>query len=222
MRLVALVVAAAIAAVAFAFRPALAATPAFWLGISIPYAALGALALYAMWDDGTIFDQLRPRWGDLSIGAVTAMLLLLSSWAARTYLAPPGTPRQGWLLRIYLQIGDSEAIERSAAITAALLLVPVLEEIVWRGFVLQRLEQSVGSRWAAPLSALLYAVSLVPTIWLLRDPVAGPNPLLFIGGLGCGIVWAYTARLTRRLPPVIFSHIAFTYFSAAQFRWPGT
>jgi membrane protease YdiL (CAAX protease family) len=55
----------------------------------------------------------------------------------------------------------------------------------------------------------------------LRDPVAGPNPLLVIGALGCGIVWTYTALLTKRLPPVIFSHIAFTYFSAAQFRIPG-
>ena len=220
MRLVLLVVAATLAAVSFAFRPSVAGSWAFWLGITVPYLVLAAIALYQMWDDGTIFDILKPRWGDLSIGALTALILLFASWATRTYVAPPGTPRQAWLFRIYLQIGDSEEIQRSAMITAMLLTVPVLEEIVWRGFVQTRLAAQ-SERWAPPLTALFYALSLVPTIWLLRDPIAGPNPLLFMGALGCGIVWSYTFRLSKRLPPVIFSHIAFTYFSAAQFRWPG-
>lgn len=221
MRLVLLVVAATLAAVAFSFRPELAATWTFWLGICLPYLALAALAVWTWWDDGTLFERLQPRWGDLSIGAVTAMLLLLASWAVRTYYAPPASPRQAWLLRIYLQVGDSEEIQRSIALTAVVLLVPVLEEIVWRGFVQSRLTDLVGPRGAPALTALLYGLSVVPTVWLLRDPAAGPNPLLVIGALGCGIVWSYTVVLTRRLTPVIFSHMAFTYFSVAQFRWPG-
>jgi uncharacterized protein len=207
--------------VSFAFRPVVAASPWFWLGIAIPYLALCGLALYAMWDDGTLFDRLRPRWGDLSIGALSAMALLFASWMVRTYVAPPPSPRQAWLLRIYLQLGDAEQIQRSLALTALVLTIPVLEEIVWRGFVLARLEGVVGRRGAPPLSALLYALSVLPTVWLLRDPVAGPNPLLVLGAFGCGIVWAYTVVLTKRLPPVIVSHMAFTYFSVSQFRWPG-
>jgi membrane protease YdiL (CAAX protease family) len=221
MRLVLLVTAGALAAVSFAFRPELGGTLSFWLGMLLPYLALAGLALWAMWDDGTLFDKLRPRWGDLSIGALSAIVLLLASWGVRTYYAPPGTPRQAWLLRVYLQIGDAEALQRSVLLTTCVIAIPVLEEIVWRGFVLGRLEGVVGARAAPPLSALLYGLSILPSVWLLRDPVAGLNPLLVIGALGCGIVWAYTVVLTKRLPPVIFSHIAFTYFSAAQFRIPG-
>jgi uncharacterized protein len=221
MRWVLLVVAAILAAVSFSFRPVVAGSTTFWLGIAIPYLALAALAVYALWDDGTLLEKLAPRWGDLSIGALSAMALLFASWLVRTYVAPPPSPRQAWLLRIYLQIGDAEQIQRSLALTGLVLAVPLLEEIVWRGFVLTRLEGVVGRRGAPPLSALLYALSVVPTVWLLRDPVAGPNPLLVLGAFGCGIVWAYTVVLTRRLPPVIFSHMAFTYFSVAQFRWPG-
>ncbi len=221
MRLVLLITAGALAAVAFAFRPELGGTLTFWLGFTLPYLALAGIALWVMWDDGTLYDMLRPRWGDLSIGAVSALVLLLASWGVRTYYAPPGTPRQAWLMRVYLQIGDAEELQRSILLTALVITIPVLEEIVWRGFVLTRLEQVVGVRAAPPLSALLYGLSVLPTVWLLADPSAGPNPLLVIGALGCGIVWSYTVLLTRRLPPVIFSHIAFTYFSAAQFRFPG-
>jgi hypothetical protein len=221
MRLIVLVVVGALAAVSFAFRPELGGTWAFWLGVTLPYLALAGLALWVMWDDGTIYDKLRPRWGDLSIGAVTAMLLLLASWGVRTYYAPMGSPRQAWLLRVYLQIGDAETLQRSIALTSIVLVIPVLEEIVWRGFVLGQLEARVGPRAAPPIAAALYGLAVAPTLWLLRDPVAGLNPLLVIGALGCGIVWSYTVVLTRRLPPVIFSHMAFTYFSAAQFRFPG-
>jgi membrane protease YdiL (CAAX protease family) len=221
MRLVLLVVATTLAAVSFAFRPTLAGSLSFWLGMLLPYLALAALALWTMWDDGTLFEKLSPRWGDLSIGALTAMVLLVASWAVRTYYAPPGSPRQAWLMRIYLQVGHSEEIQRSIVLTLLVLFIPVLEEIVWRGFVMARLEGVVGARAAAPVGALLYALSLLPTIWLLADPLAGKNPLLVIGALGCGIVWSYTVVAVKRLPPVIFSHMAFTYFSVAQFRWPG-
>jgi membrane protease YdiL (CAAX protease family) len=87
--------------------------------------------------------------------------------------------------------------------------------------VLDVLSETVGSRRAPPLDALLYAVSVTPTIFTLADPVAGPNPLLFFAALGCGIFFSYLASITRRLPPAIIAHIAFTYFSATQFRAPG-
>jgi hypothetical protein len=51
--------------------------------------------------------------------------------------------------------------------------------------------------------------------------VAGKNPLLFVAALGCGIFWSFLASVTNRLPPVIISHVAITYFSVTQFRAPG-
>ena len=192
-----------------------------WLVLVAAYTVLSAIALYAMWNDGTLVERLSPRWGDISLGAITAIVLLVASWGARAALAPAGSPQNAWLLHIYLQIGSPDRIQRSVELTLLVVLVPVLEELVWRGLVLDRLGDRFGQRRGWPLAALLYAVALLPSVFLLADPAAGPNPLLIVAALGCGIVWSFMASIGGRLPPVIISHVAFTYFSALQFRWPG-
>jgi hypothetical protein len=152
---------------------------------------------------------------------ILAAALLLLSWAVRLVVAPAGSIRQAWLFRIYLQIGDSESIKRSALLTVLILVIAACEELVWRGMVLTLLAERVGVRRAWPLAALVYSASLIPTAFGLADPAAGPNPLLLIAGLGCGLVWSFAAAKLGRLMPVIFSHMVFSYFSAVQFRWPG-
>jgi membrane protease YdiL (CAAX protease family) len=221
MRFVAFVFVVTAAALGFAFRPELAGTATFWLALVGAYAVVAALALYRMWDDGSLFDVLKPRWGDLSIGALVAAVLLVGSWAARSVLAPAGTPRQGWLLRIYLQLGDAETVQRSALLTAAVLVIPLLDELAWRGLVLPVLSERFGTRRGWPLAALLYGLAAVPTVFGLSDPEAGPNPLLVIAAIGCGLFWSFIASIMRRLPPVMISHAAFSYFTITQFRWPG-
>lgn len=211
----------ATAGMAFAFRPAAAASWQFWAGIGVPYLILTLVALHKLWDDGTLIDVLQPRWGDLSIGVLTAALLLGSSWAVRTLWVPPGTVRQGWLFQIYGQVGDPEQIQRSLVFTLLIIAIAVAEEIVWRGMVLSELSARFGLRRGWPLTALLYGATALPTVFTLAVPGAGPNPLLFIAALGCGIVWSFAASLSGRVPPVAFSHIAFTYFSLVVFRWPG-
>ena len=221
IKVIALFALAAAAAMAAAVRPPLAGSSSMYLILLGTYSVLGAAAAYLLWQDGSLRERLSPRWGDLSIGAVSAAALLVASWAARSVLAPAGTPQQAWMVHIYLQIGDAELIQRSSLVMVAVVAVSLLEELVWRGYALSALEERVGSRRAWPLSALLYGLTLLPTVFTLADPVAGPNPLLFVGALGCGIVWSFLAHLTGRLPPVMISHAAFTYFSVAQFRWPG-
>ncbi|MFO7179866.1 MAG: CPBP family intramembrane glutamic endopeptidase [Pseudomonadota bacterium] len=205
----------------FAFRESLQGTTAFWLWIAVPALLLAALAVHHFWDTGTLGERLLPRWGDLSIGALTALVLLVASWVARGTLSPSGTVRQSWLYRVYLQIGDPEALQTSAWLTSAILLVAAAEEIIWRGMVLDLLSARVGARRGWILAAVLYGLAMIPTLYTLRDPIAGPNPLLLIAALGCGIVWSFLAARLGRLAPGIFSHMAFAYFSAAQFRWPG-
>ncbi len=221
MKGVLLVFAVITAANAVAFRPEAAASAKFWLALGVPYAVLAALAVYRLWDTDTLRDVLRPKWGDLSIGALTAAALLLASWVGRSVLSPSGTERGAWLYRIYLQVGSSEALQRSILLTSLLLLVPVLEELVWRSWVLDQLLERFGKRRGWPLAALLYSLSLTPTVFALSDPQAGLNPLLVLAALGCGLVWSFMTMVSGRLPPVIMSHMAFTYFSTAQFRFPG-
>lgn len=217
----ALALAITLAGYTYAFRPAAEATPQFWLGVSVPYLLLALLALRDMWEEGSLVDKLEPRWGDLSMGAVSMIVLLFASWAGRSLLAPAGTVRQAWYFRIYLQLGNPEHIQHSIALTVLILLVAAAEEIVWRGMVLSELQARFGKRAGTPLAALAYGLSLAPTLWMLRDPLAGPNPLLVTAAMGCGLVWSFLTAQVGRLIPAIVSHMAFTYFSVVQFRWPG-
>jgi len=220
MKLTLLSVTVITAAMALAFSLDAAASPRFWLSLGVPYAALAALALYKLWDEGALVDVLSPRWGDLSVGFVTGLLLVLASWGARAVLAPAGSTRLGWLFRIYAQVGDTDAVQRSVLYTSALFGIVVCEELVWRSMVLDELTQRFGTRRGWPLSALCYGVTALPTLYTLRDPVAGYNPLLATAALGCGIVWSFLASFKGRLVPVVIAHAFFTYFSLVQFRWP--
>ena len=209
------------AGMAYSFRESVAGSPQFWLGIAVPYLVLLAVALYEMDREGTLIDYLKPRSGDLSIGAVSMGALLLASWAARRVLTPAGSPSQAWLFHIYLQLGNPEHLQRSYGYTALILLICAAEELVWRGMVLGELNARFGRRAALPLSALAYGFSTLPTLWLLRDPVAGLNPLLVTAAVGCGLVWSFIVLQVKRLPPVLISHMFFTYFTIVQFRVPG-
>jgi membrane protease YdiL (CAAX protease family) len=220
MKFTLLTLAVITATMGFAFRLELAGSPWFWVALTLPYLALAGLALYKLWDEGALVDVLSPRWGDFSLGFLTAAILLLASWGARAVLAPAGSTRTAWLFRIYAQTGDPDAIQRSIIYTAVLLLIVVCEELVWRSLVLDELTRRFGPRRGWPLAALCYAVAALPTLYTLRDPQAGLNPLLVTAALGCGIVWTFLASLKGRLVPVVIAHGAFTYFSLVQFRWP--
>jgi len=205
----------------FALRPELAGTWTMWIALGAPYLALSAFAVFRFWKDGTLAERLKPRWGDISIGIVVAAVLLFGSWGARALLTPAGTDRQAWLFHIYLQIGRPDVIQRSVALTAAVLVVAASEELIWRGLVLDQLKARVGDRRAWLLTTGLYAAAVVPTVFTLADPVAGPNPMLVVAALGCGLFWSFAASILGRLPPVIISHMVFTYYVSVQFHPPG-
>lgn len=220
MKLTILTVTVITAAMAFAFRLEVAGTPTFWAALGVPYLALAGLALHKLWSEGALIDVLAPRWGDFSLGFLSAAVLLFASFGARAVLAPAGSTRVSWLFRIYAQIGDSDAVQRSVLYTGALLLIVVCEELVWRSMVLDELSQRFGSRRGWPIAALCYGVTALPTLVTLRDPVAGYNPLLVTAAFGCGLVWSFLASIKGRLVPVVIAHGVFTYFSLMQFRWP--
>lgn len=208
------------AAMAFAFRLEMAATPWFWAALAVPYAALAAVAVYRLWDEGALLDVLAPRWGDVSLGIVTAGVLILASWGARAILAPADSPQLFWLVRIYAQVGNPDALQRSVGYTCLLLFIVVCEELVWRSLVLDELTVRFGTRRAWPIAALCYGATALPTLYTLRVPGAGLNPLLVTAAVGCGLVWSFLGSIKGRLLPVVLAHGVFTYFSLVQFRWP--
>jgi membrane protease YdiL (CAAX protease family) len=200
------------AAMGFAMREPLAASPSMWLGLGLPYVALSGFALYQFQKDGTLRDVLRLRGGDFTLGALIAGLLFGGAYGVRHLLLGPGSSKTIWLFHIALQLGT---VRPSPGLLALVAVIGVLEELVWRGLVLTALTESLGSRRAWPVAALFYAAAHLPTIFTLADPQAGPNPLLAIAALGAGLVWSFAARLFGRLPPLIISHAFFTYFAVA-------
>jgi membrane protease YdiL (CAAX protease family) len=206
------------AAAGAATRMSAAGTWTVFLAPALPYLALSIAAVAQMLRDGTLAIKLRPRAGDLSFGAIIALMLFFGAMAGRMLLAPHGSVREAWIMRVYLQIGDPATMQsRIVLVTAVVVAVAALEELAWRGFIYSMLEDKLGSRRAWPITAVLYALASLPSVFLLGDPFAGPNPLILLAALGCGLVWGLVVARTGRLPVAIISHALFAWCVVVQF-----
>ncbi len=215
----------------FAFQLSRAGEPTFALWIGIPTGLFAIVGIVRAHREGSLyrrrsFDEsgagagwLNVRSLDFTRGFVSAALLFGAAYGAMKVVAPVGSDRESWLARLYLQIGDPTMLRKNVAlVVAAIVLMAIAEEIVWRGLVISLLEEYVGSRRAWVWAAVLYSLSQVPTIWALRDPVAGLNPALPAAALVAGLLWGYMARRFERLLPGIFSHALFAWAVLMMFR----
>ena len=206
------------ASMSFAFQLVNASKPLVLWAVALPYALLAGLAIARMWKDGELGEKLRPRSGDLAKGAFIAMLLYLGAMAGTYLLSPIGSPREQWLMRLYLQIGDPELFQRNFVPMSLLVAsIAALEEIAWRGLGFGIAEQKWGTRRAFPIVTALYGAAHLPSLIVLAVPGVGWNPLLFLAAVGCGIVWSFLVAKTGRLPIAIFSHAMFTWLVTVQF-----
>jgi uncharacterized protein len=197
-------------AVSYAFAPVLAGTAQMLAAIGALYTLLAGVTALWLRSRGELRAALRPRSGDLARGAFVAALLYGVTMAVQLALAPRGTPREAWVMRLYLQLGDPDADAR-VFVGAAVFVVAALEEVVWRGLVMRALEGPLGREGGWLASSALFAAAHAPTLFLLRDPVAGLNPLVVAAGLGGSIVWGRLVHRTGRLAPAIFAHAFFSW-----------
>jgi membrane protease YdiL (CAAX protease family) len=206
------------AAVTLAMQQNMSGRPIALAVLAVPYVVLAVLAILYFKREETLGEKLRPKSGDLTFGALVTVMLFFGAIAGRKFLAPHGSVRDAWVMRIYLQIGDPELMQqRIIGASVAIAAVAILEEIAWRGLIYSLVEERFGTRRAWPVTAVLYAAAHAPTIVLLSDPYAGPNPLIVLAALGCGLVWGLIVARTGRLPVAIFSHALFTWCVAVQF-----
>lgn len=214
----------------FAFQLTRAGQPSSLLCLGIPTVILAVVGAIRAHRDGdlyrrTSFDEgggagwLNVRSGDFTRGFAGAALLFGLAWGFTKLVAPVGSDRESWLARLYLQVGDPTTLRKSVAfVVLAILILAIAEELVWRGLVTSLLEEHVGTRRAWVWAAVLYALAQLPTLWALRDPVAGLNPVLPAAALASGLVWGYMARRFGRLLPGIFSHVLFDWTVLMMFR----
>lgn len=212
------------------FQVSRAGQPTFVLWIAVPTVALAIAGAIRAHQDGTLYRRgsfddgggkgwLNVRSGDFTRGFLGAALLFGAAWAFTKVVTPSGSPRESWIARLYLQLGDPTTLRKNVVlIVIGIIIMAAAEEIVWRGLVTSLLEEKIGSRRAWVWAAVLYAVAHVPTMWALRDPVAGPNPMIVVAALGCGLVWGFMARRFERLLPGIFSHVLFDWTVLMMFR----
>jgi len=199
------VTAATAGAVSYAFRPEHAGKPV----VLATLGGLNAVLLIAsvLWLRGQgRLNVLKPHGGDLSFGALVAVGFYLASLGVRAGLLD-GPPRGAWLTRIYAHLGDSRAVYMGIGI----LVIAAVEEVVWRGGVQTLLVDALGATRGWLATAAAFALSQAPTIWLLADPVAGPNPLVFLLALGGGAVWGLLALGTERLGICVAAHALFIW-----------
>jgi hypothetical protein len=217
--ILAVIVGAVAAATHLAFQESRAGTMAFWLSLLLPYLCIAAFAVWRAHTDGVLRSWVRPKWGDFTRGFGGALALFAAAFALVKLVAPAGSPREGWLARLYLQFGDPSKLRDNVWPVAGMLVsMAILEEIVWRGLVTSLLEEKIGSRRAWVWAAVLYASAHAPTMWVLRDPKAGLNPTLVAAALGAGLVWGAMTRYFERLPPAIASHALFDWAVVMMFR----
>lgn len=207
----------------FAFGPSAAGRPEMFASIGCLYGLVTIAAIVRMRRRGELGPLLQPKTGDVSLGAFAALLLYGLSLAGRTIVAPRGSPSEGWLVRLYLQItgpgatiGGPSDMERLLTATAVFAIAG-LEEVVWRGVVMRSLEPHLGARAALVASSALFALAHLPTVTLLADPVAGPNPLVVAAAFGCGLSWGAIYLRIGRLAPAVLAH---AFYSWAVYEFP--
>ncbi len=214
--LVLIVVAVAVASF-MGFQLSQAGTLGFWALLGLPTVALAVLGLIRAHKDGELRGLLRPAWGDATRGVLGALAFFAVAYGFAR--ATSGGIKESWLARIYLQLGDPSLLRGHAVLVAvAIIVVAAAEEIVWRGLATTLLAEKLGSRRAWIFAAILYSVAHLPTLWALRDPEAGLNPVLPLAALAGGLLWGGMTRYFERLPPAIIAHALFDWIVIMTFR----
>jgi uncharacterized protein len=197
-------------AVGFAFSDERAGTPWMIGSLALVYAALAAFTVWRLRQRDELDEQLRPRGGDLTVGAVVALVLYGVATGVHLLVTSPPSPRAAWIMHVYATLGDPAA-EGRHLLGGAVFVVAALEELVWRGLVQRALREPLGWLRAWLLQAALFGVAHLPTVFLLGDTRVGPNPLLVAAGVAYSLVWGRLAMRMDRLPPAMFAHALFTW-----------
>jgi len=163
----------------------------FWVGMSGATALLGAYTLVVQ--RASLRRLFRPSTRFVVIGAVHAVFLYglsrLGVWIMATFF--------GWVMpqiqAIYATRSQLDA--RTIAMLLVLVIAP-MEEVFWRGLVLDKLLAVYPAR-----AALITAIALYCLVH-----VSALNPMLLVAALVLGAHWSYLYFRFGSLVPGLVSH----------------
>lgn len=160
------------------------------------------------WWEGTLRKNWRLAWGSfewrgacygLALGMLMMTGVLAGLWLLLQEAGRPEAVRAGM---------ESWGINRSSVWGFSIYLVLInslLEELFWRGFVLQRMRASLSFWMSIGLSSFFYSLyhliisSILFGVW---------NGLLITGLVFCaGIIWGWMKGLFPSIYPNWFSHL---------------
>ncbi len=163
----------------------------FWVGMTAATGLLGTATLVVQ--RRSLARIFRFEWRLVAIGAVHAVLLYglsrLGVWLMATFF--------GWVMpqiqAIYATRSQLDA--RVIGLLLVFVIAP-MEEVFWRGLVLDRLLATYPRRLALGISVALYCLVHV---WAL-------NPMLLVAALVLGAHWSWLYFRFRSLVPGLVSH----------------
>jgi membrane protease YdiL (CAAX protease family) len=145
---------------------------------------------------------LRPRAVDVALGAGFGIVLVLATQVGFTRMSPH-LPGLG---------ADVAVLYGVAAVTparlAVVVVIAVAEELLWRGVLLDALQQRIGPAWRV---AGVDAAAVVGAAVVYGAAQAGPRSVwLVLAGVGLGTVWGLMRVRSRGLWMPIAAHLVWT------------
>lgn len=167
-------VAALACAVGLAFQPSRAFGRVGFIALATALVVLAVIAVARTRARGE-GATLRPRGGDLTLGALVAGMIYALALGSVPILFPRGTAAEAAFLAAYLPLIDPLHPDARHATAAACGLLAALEEVTLRAQVQPALTRAIGviPGWLA--TALLDALAWVPAALLLADARIGFN-----------------------------------------------
>jgi len=160
-------------------------------------------AIWHKWVDGEKFSGSPPRNGGFGFGVVSGVLISLLIAGAYILLGDHLIDRQIFRSKI-LEIGLVSPGIYIGGAAYWILVNSVLEEYVWRWFVVKKCETLFPAKLAIILSALFFTFHHVIAMWsYMGAPVA---LLCAIGVFVGGVVWSYMYLRFRSVWPAYVSH----------------
>ncbi len=205
-----------------AFSPRFAGKVVPWTVMGVVNAGISVVAIGVLWrrEPRVLRTWFRPGFGDVAVGILFAIVFFGLTDLGQHLFAPAGSPREAWIVRLYLVIGDPSKLRgKLGGVFVALVAICLSEELVWRGYVRHRLARAYGETVGTVAAAGLYAVAHLPTVWALSDDLAGGNPLVVLAALFGGLLWGAMTQVARgRLVPALIAHVAFDWAVLVMFR----
>ncbi len=130
----------------------------------------------------------------LTAGVLLLLTIVVATEAVDNFLFPEGAKRAADFLRSLREGGWPAAV---LLLPSNGILVPVVEEFAWRGYVQTRLIQGLGLRNGVHVTGLLFAANHI-----VADVSVFRLTTLFAGSLGLGLIrtrWGTTASTTAHL-----------------------